>query len=541
MSTKRSAIKADLVIRNATIHTMDESNPTAEALAIIGDRIIGVGKNFDFDTVIDSDTEVLDLYGKTVLPGLNDNHCHPLTGAQNLANVDITDAKNHKELFETLRKHASKMRKGEWVIAYGYQEHMFDERRVPTLEELDAALPNHPVHITRACNHVGLANSLALNFMNYTSSTPDPEGGLIERKNGKLTGILREAANFNLRNRLPQISVDRLAEAMGEMSKKYNENGITSTTDMGLLNARDDEFAVWAKVLRSGYLSVRTAAYLFEENYHRLTNEEIPIPFGDHLYRFQGRKIIVDGSGGPATAMMSEPSLTYGENGILYYSTQEELDEDVWDAHARGHQIAAHAIGNVAIEMLLNAYKKAQERLPRPDIRHRIEHCSFCFPPLIDRVIKEGVYPSFNTGYFYFFGEAHLANYGQERLNGEFPYRTFLDNGVQVSNATDAPVLSLNPAPTLYGAISRKMKSGKTCGEKERITAYEALVSYTRSGAFLTHDETEKGTLSPGKFADIIVTNIDPTSPGIDAEPERILDLKIEKTILGGETVYTAM
>jgi predicted amidohydrolase YtcJ len=234
---------------------------------------------------------------------------------------------------------------------------------------------------------------------------------------------------------------------------------------------------------------------------------------------------------------MSKPSPFDGGYGILYLS-QEELDEAVWDAHSRGHQIAAHGIGNVAIEMILNAYKNAQKRLPRPDARHRIEHCSYCLPPLPKRIIEEGALPHLNSGHLYYFGDAHLKNYGQERLNGEFPFRSLLKGDIYIANGTDAPVLPLDPAPIMYGAIARKTKSGKSCGKAERVSAYEAVKSYTIAGAYFTFDEQKKGTITPGKYADLVVTNIDPTSTKMDEEPERILELKTLRTILGGKSVF---
>ncbi|MDR1778414.1 MAG: amidohydrolase [Clostridiales Family XIII bacterium] len=530
-------LHADLVLKGAHIVTMDDRLPTAEALAVQGEQIIGVGAAHDFETVTDADTVVLDLGGSTVVPGLNDNHCHPLTGAQNLAAVDISGTKNHAELFAMLRDRAARTPEGEFIVAYGFQEHLWEEGRVPTLAEMDAALPHHPLHITRACQHTGLTNSPGLAFMHWDDATPDPSGGTLIREGGKLTGELHEAANFALRNSIPQMTTDQLAESMKEMSRQYNSYGITSTTDMGLLNGRDDEYVIWGKVLANDYLTVRTAAYLFTENYERMLAAQIPLPLGDSLYRLHGRKIIIDGSGGPATARMTSPSYTRKDRGILYYN-QEQLDAAILQAHLNGHQIAAHAIGDEAIGMLLDSYEKAQARLPRPDIRHRIEHCSFALPPLPDRIARAKVYPCFSTGYFYFFGEAHLANYGLERVQWELPYRAIFDRGIECANATDAPVLTLDPAPSLYGAIARRTAKGDDCGQAQRCTPYEALRSYTYAGAFLTHEEKIKGTLTAGKLADITVLNMDPTDPTLTEEPERILDLKIQRTILGGKTVY---
>jgi predicted amidohydrolase YtcJ len=259
------------------------------------------------------------------------------------------------------------------------------------------------------------------------------------------------------------------------------------------------------------------------------------MPFGNDLFRFRGRKIILDGGGGSGTARVSEPNLHDGKCGILYH-TQEALDEIVWEAHARGLQISAHGIGDIAIEMLLDAYKKAQARLPRPDARHRIEHCSFCYPHLAKRVVAQGVLPLLNPGFLYYFGDTHTRNYGEARVSQEFPFRSLLDGGAVVGIGSDAPVTVLSPNEILYGAIARKSQSGLSCGEKERVSAEEALYAYTAAGAYMTFDEHRKGTLESGKLADIVVTDIDPTA--VDDEPEQILHMKIEQTILGGKTVF---
>jgi predicted amidohydrolase YtcJ len=530
-----SLIKADFVIKNANVRTMDRKNPVASALAVQGDSIIGVGKFEDFSSVIGPDTEIIDLAGKTVLPGLNDNHSHPMICAGSLTKVDLTGTRSISEFFERLRARAAETAEGEWVEGYGYDEGLFAEGREPNLEEMDAAIPGHPLLVSRACLHVALANSRAMAAGGYGPDTPDPAGGEIVRVDGRLTGRLCEKAFANLQEKVPAPSIERLAKSMKKMSAIFNACGVTSTTEMGMLSEFDDEFVFWDNVLKNDYLSVRIAAYHLDHAYRKLSNAGIPIPFGNDLYRFQGRKIILDGGGGSGTARMSQPNLHDGKYGILYH-TQEALDEIVWEAHSRGVQIASHGIGDVAITMILDAYKKAQQRMPRPDARHRLEHCSFCFPELVGRVAAEGVLPLMHPGFLYYFGDTHIRNYGEERVAQEFPFRSLLDKGLVVANGSDSPVTIIDPRPILYASITRKAFTGTSCGEKERISAEEAVYSYTAAGAYFTFDENRKGTLAPGKLADIIVTDIDPTA--VDDEPERLLEMKFEKTILGGKTVY---
>ncbi|MDR1136095.1 MAG: amidohydrolase [Clostridiales Family XIII bacterium] len=529
------SIKADLVLKNANIHTMDKKNPTGAALAVLGDTILGVGSFEDFSTVIGADTEIIDLSGKTVLPGFNDNHSHPLFCAGTLSKVNLTGTRSHSEFFERLKARADKTPAGDWVEAFGYDEGLFLEGKEPGLAELDAAFPDHPVCIARVCQHVGLANSRALALRGYDIDSPDPPGGEIVREDGKLTGRLCETAFIAMKEVVPPLDGDQLAKLMQTLSGVYNSFGITSTTEMAAFDDSKVYFSAWGNLIKNNWLTVRIAAYCLEPMYRKFIDTGIPFPFGDDLLKFQGRKIILDGTAGAGTARMSEPSRFDGNAGITYY-TQEQLDDMVWEAHSHGHQLSGHAIGDIAITMFLDAYKKAQDRLPRPDARHRIEHCSFCFPHLVERVINEGVYPLMNTGFLHYFGDTITRNYGEERVSQSFPFRSLLDGGLIVANGSDTPVTVLDPTIILHAAMVRKTASGASCGDDQRISAQEAVYAYTAAGAHFTFDEHKKGTLESGKLADIIVTDIDPTA--VDDEPERVLEMKVEQTILGGKTVY---
>jgi predicted amidohydrolase YtcJ len=467
------------------------------------------------------------------LPGFNDNHSHPLFGVGILSKVNLTGTKSHAEFLAKLKARAAETPAGEWIEAYGYDEGKFEEGREPDLEALDAAIPNHPLVISRVCLHVGLANSLALKARGYNIDSPDPPGGEIVRKDGKLTGRLNETAYQTMAEVIPPVSAAQLGKTMKTLSGMYNALGITSTTEMGVIS-EGKELPIWDHALKSDSLTVRVAVYCLDGMYKKLRDAGAPIPLGNDLFRIQGRKIMLDGSGGAGTARMSEPSAFDGNAGLTYH-TQEALDEIVWEAHSQGIQVSTHAIGDVAITMILDAYKKAQERLPRPDARHRIEHCSFCYPPLIERVVKEGVLPLMNPGFLYYFGDTLTRNYG-ERVSQSFPFRSLLDGGIVVATGSDFPVAAIDPKPIIRAAIVRKSVGGLSCGEKERITAQEVMYSYTAAGAYLTFDENRKGTLEKGKLADIVVTNIDPTA--VDDDPERIMEMKVERTILGGKTVF---
>ncbi|MDR2156375.1 MAG: amidohydrolase [Clostridiales Family XIII bacterium] len=529
------SLKADLVIKNANIRTMDRHNPLGSALAVWGDTIVGVGEPKDFESITGPDTEVLDLSGKTALPGFNDNHSHPLFGVGILSKVNLTGTKSHAEFFDRLKAGAAEAPAGAWIEGYGYDEGNFAEGREPTIEELDAAIPGNPLCVSRVCLHVGLANSLAMKAKGYDADTPNPPDGEIVRENGKLTGRLTETAFAAMKSAIPPATMEQQVKAIARLGNMYNALGITSTAEMGVISASGDEIALWDKVLKANALTVRVAAYCLDAMYGKLRAANSPIPLGNDLFKIQGRKIMLDGSGGAGTARMSIPSKFDGNAGLTYH-TQEALDGIVWEAHAEGVQISTHAIGDIAVTMILDAYRKAQNRLPRPDARHRIEHCTFCYPPLIERVIKEGVLTLLNPGFIYYFGDTLMRNYGEEPVSQASPYRSLLDGGVPVACGSDFPVAAIDPKRILHAALVRKTAQGVPCGEREKVSAREAVYSYTAAGAYFTFDEHRKGTLGTGKLADIVVTDIDPTT--VDDEPDRILEMKVERTILGGKTVY---
>lgn len=438
--------QADYIVTNANIITLASPNrPTA--MAIMGDRILALGSCEEMEVFKGPDTKVMDLEGKTVLPGLNDNHCHPVTYADNLLKVDLSAVTSQAELLEKLQARAKTCAPGQWVLGYGYDEMRFPEKREPTLQQLDQAIPDHPLYVTRACLHAGFGNSRLFAQAGWNKDTQLPDGALAKDENGELTGRVNEGAKFALDKLVPPSSPEDAAKALAQVCAQYNAFGVTSIADMG--HGADDPalFRVWGDVLAQGKLTLRTASYLMDPAYLPYAQAGLPFPFGNNLYRVAGRKLFADGAIGTGTAGVSQPSSS-GSKGLFHHS-QEELDELVWEAHAKGIQTA-------------------------------------------------------------------------------------LDRGLPVANGTDCPVTSPDPRPVLYAAAKRVTHSGAPFGPQENISVEEALRTYTIHGAFLTHEEREKGTLEPGKLADFIVVDRDPIAEG----PEALLEMKVLKTVLGGTVVF---
>ncbi|MDR2751398.1 MAG: amidohydrolase family protein, partial [Clostridiales bacterium] len=373
----------------------------------------------------------------------------------------------------------------------------------------------------------------ALKLAGFNENTPDPPGGELVRKDGRLTGRLNDAAAAIAKRAVPMPSTEVLAREFGNHCHRLNSLGITSSTEMGMLTIPDG-MGFWNRVAELGNQTVRVAVYMDEPMYSSYSRAGLPFGFGSGLLRFQGRKILLDGGGGSGTARVSEPNLHDGKSGILYY-TQEKLDSMIWEAHSKGRQVAVHAIGDVAIDMLIESYEKAYNNKPNGPM-HRIEHAYFCFPPLLEKLKRLPVAATLNPGFIYYFGETHIRNYGIKRTDMEIPIRSFIDSNVLSALGSDNPVTVPDPFPIIYSAVSRKTGRGVLLGSGEAISISEALWAYTAASAALTGEETEKGTLSPGKLADITLLDKDPES--FEKEPEGLLGIAVKETYLGGKLVF---
>lgn len=524
---KRSA---DYILENANILTLASPTPHT-ALAVGGGRVLGVGTPEELESLAGPGTRRENLGGRTILPGLNDNHCHPLAYADSFLKVDLSDVTTQEDLLRRLADRAAVTPAGEWIFGYGYNEMAFPQQREPNLAALDAAVGDHPLFVTRYCLHAAVVNSAALARVGWDETTQIPGGSLGKDANGRLTGRLDENAKMTMDTLVPAPSVQTIAKAIQTVCQTYNAYGVTSIADMGSRAEEPPLLSVWAAARSAGYLTLRVSSYLMDPAFSVYDGTGLPYPFGDALYRVAGRKLFVDGAVGGGTAGTSQPSAEGGYG--IYHHSQEELDDLVWQAHARGIQISTHAMGDQAIRMTLDAYRKAQQRLPLPDIRHRIEHAAFADEALLGRMAEEGVWPLFNPNLHWYFGQSHITHYGQ-RGKTQYPFRAALDKGLLPGNGSDCPVTPPDPRPGLYAAVNRVTKEGTPLEASQAISPEEALKTYTLYGAYLTHEEQDKGTLEPGKLADFIVVDRNPLA----VPPEELLDLQVERTVLGGKTVY---
>ena len=413
------------------------------------------------------------------------------------------------------------------------------EKRQPNRWDLDEAAPDNPVMLIRTCVHMIAVNSKALELAGITRDTPDPEGGKIVRDpaTGEPTGILQETAQALVKNIIPPYKKADLLQAIKLMSNKYSSQGITSSGDGSTLLNIEDEMAAWYEAKVSGALGVRTNLMMGPDIAGKMLALGVKSGFGDNMLRLGSVKMFSDGGVSGGTAALSTPYCHDPSLSGILYMTQEEVDQKIKTAHEADCQISIHAIGDRAIAMVLSAFEKALKAYPRQNHRHRIEHCQVCPSHLQQKVVDLGLIPVMQPSFFYRLGNQHIVNLGRERVAYEFPVKSMLAKGAIVVGSSDRPVIDGNPTYSLYTAVTRKTDSGDNVGTAECVSVAEALRMNTLAGAYATFEENIKGSVEAGKLADLIVLSADPEK----IDPEELLNLKVEMTMLGGKVVHGSL
>ncbi|MBD1382493.1 amidohydrolase [Metabacillus arenae] len=533
-------MKADLVFVNGEVVTIDQKNRVVESVAVKENQIIAVGSNSETRQYISDETEILDLAGKTLLPGFIDAHLHLTIYGTNLLGVSCIapHIQSLEDIFTDLRKKCQDTPKGQWVRAWGFKETKLVENRFPTKEELDEISTEHPIVIIRTCNHTSIANSKALEIANISEAADNPEGGIIERnQDGSLTGKLIENAHMQL-FQFASYSNDELRKGMRLASDEFIKAGITSVHDAGAYGEGAETFRVMQEAVKSSDIKVRVFAIIGSlTNSHDFVKKMVdagPISgLGDDRFRIGPAKLFTDGSSvGPTIATREPYSHNPEDCGIIYYS-QEELNLILGDAHKKGFQITAHAQGDRAIEMLLNCIEKALAEHPREDHRHRIEHAGIASFDLQERMKQLGVVVIPNPVFMYVNGDRYIEYYG-DRVNVMYPARDYINKGIIAAFGSDAPVTFLDPLLGIHAAVNRKSSDGYSVGETQCIEVIEAIRAYTWNGAYASFEENSKGSIEVGKLADLVVLN----DSILSVNKSEIKNMKVELTMIDGEVLY---
>jgi len=530
---------ADLILTNARIYTVDENRPMAEAMAIRGGRVMFAGSARGALSYRGRATRVVDLAGRTVIPGMVDAHAHLGGLGAALRTVDLVGSKSYDEVIARVVTGAKKLPPGSWVIGRGWDQNDWPDTRFPDHEALSKALPDNPVYLTRVDGHAALVNAKAMEAAALTSKTVDPAGGRLERASGgRPTGVLVDRAMGIVGRVIPNPSAEESRTRVLAAIAEANRWGLTGIHDAGVGRETIDIYVALAKAgqynLRN-YVMMAADSSLIAENFAR----------GPQIAMYDGRlwirsvKISVDGALGSRGAAMIEPYSDEPGNRGLILTPPERIRAIATEALRRGFQVNVHAIGDRGNRLVLDAFEQALTAVPTSDHRFRVEHAQILNPADVTRFAKLDVIPSMQsvhqTSDMYWAGE----RIGKAREVGAYAWRSLLNTGVVIPNGSDFPVEATNPLLSFHSAITRQDEKNWPEGgwhPEQKMTREEALKSMTIWTAYAAFDERGSGSLVAGKYADFVVLDQDiMTVPA-----ERILETKVLATYLGGKAVYEA-
>lgn len=531
---------ADLIITNAKIWTVDKAMPTAEAVAVIGDRIVAVGSAADVDAWRGAHTGIVDAKGELLLPGFNDAHVHLVSGGQQLNSVELNDATTSEEFVRRIGARAKTTSKGEWILGGNWDETKWNPANMPTKEMIDAVTPDTPVFVSRYDGHMGLANSLALRLAGITARTPDPPGGAIVRDaHGNPTGALKDAATDYMDKVIPPLSHDQRIKVVKRALAHAASVGITSVQHM---DAAYDDIAVYAELLRRGELTTRIYAAPLITHVDDQAKLGIDRAFGGSYLRIGALKAFADGSLGSGTAYFYEPYLNQGGNRGLLSDEMHPLSlmrDRMMKADSAALQICTHAIGDEGISTILDLYAEIERAHGPADRRLRIEHAQHMAAKDFDRFAQLNVIASVQPYHAIDDGRFAEGRIGRDRASRTYAFRTFLDHGVRLAFGTDWEVAPLDPVLTIYAAVTRATLDGKNPNgwfPEQKLSVAEAVFAYTMGSAYAEFQEKEKGSISSGKLADMVMLDKDIFA----IDPQEIRQTHVLKTFVGGKLVYDA-
>jgi len=516
---------ADFVILNADVVTVNPRCPRAQAVAVKDGKIVAVGSNNEISRYVDSQAKVVDAEGRTVVPGFVDCHIHMTDFGHQQQMLNLRNIRSIKEMKDKIREYALKASGESWILGGRWDHERFVEKRYPTRWDLDEAVSDRPVFLIRVCGHVGVVNTKALQLAGITRETVVCGGKVdLDEESGEPNGILRENALDLVWRVVPKPTAAELEEACLKACQKAVEEGLTG---VHWIVDSAEELRVIQKLHEEGKLPLRVYLGIPDKLLDEAVGLGLTTGFGNDMLKLGFVKVFVDGSLGARTAALKEPYSDKPETSGMLLLSQRKLNKLVLKAHKACWQVAVHAIGDRAIEAALKAFSKALRTLPRENSRHRIEHCSVLNPRLVQWMKRlnliASVQPHFIVSDFWV-----VERVGAERARWVYPFKTLMNEGVVVAAGSDCPVEPISPLLGVWAAVARKTF------KEESLTVEEALKTYTLNAAYASFDEALKGTIEAGKFADITMLseNI------FEIPPEKIKDVKVEMTIVGGKIVY---
>ena len=535
-------ISADIVLVHGKIWTENPRQPEAEAVAILGNHIAGVGTSAEMLKFAGPATKVIDLDGKRIVPGFNDAHVHFVDGGTSLASVQLGDTRSEAEFRQRIADYAKTKPKGTWILEGEWDHERWSPARLPTHESIDDVTPDNPVFVSRLDGHQALANALAMKLAGVDKDTKDVPGGVIVRDaDGNPTGIFKDAAQGLIERVIPPANAQQIRVAVEAAEKYAAENGVTSVQDM---SAFPDTLRVYEALLHEGKLEVRISGHQPLPLWKRLAGPGIEADFGNDMLHIGALKGFADGSLGSTTAWLFQPySDAPNTSGIASaeLSRPDEMYANIRDADKAGMQVAIHAIGDRANNTILNFYERVEkENSPATNPlgrRFRIEHAQHLLASDIPRFASLHVIASMQPYQCIDDGRWAEKRVGPERLKTTHAYRSLLDAGAVLAFGSDWPVAPMVPLMGIYGAVTRRTLDGKNPNgwiPEQKISVAEAVHAYTVAAAYAEYEETIKGSIEPGKLADLVVLSEDI----FHIDPVEIENTRVDMTIFDGKIIF---
>ena len=528
----------DLVLLNGKFWTVNDAQPRAQAVACLGNRIAAVGSNDEIRKWIGPATQVMDLAGKLVLPGFNDAHVHFYSGGENLASVQLRHAKSESEFRDRIAEFAAELPAGRWITGGDWDHENWTPARLPARQWIDAVSGGHPVFVNRLDGHMALANSQALKLAGITRETPDPPGGTIVRDTaGEPTGVLKDAAMDRVYRVIPEPSPEQIADAVRAAMRYAKENGVTSVQDM---SASPEIFSVYQTLLGRGELTGRIYGFQPLASWQRLAAVGLRAAFGGGQLQIGGLKGFADGSLGSTTALFFEPYLDAPQTSGLANSQmipESKMLNNILAADRAGLQVAVHAIGDKANFTILGMFEQAAQQDGARDRRFRIEHAQHLRAQDIPRFGKLLVIASMQPYHAIDDGRWAEKRIGTERAKGTYAFRSLLDSGAVLAFGSDWDVAPMQPLMGIYAAATRRTLDDKHPGgwvPEQKISVAEAVRAYTMGSAYASFNERIKGSIEPGKLADMVVLSEDI----LEIPPAQIEKTRVAATIFDGKVIY---
>ncbi len=510
---------ADLIFENAEVITCDGLRPRAEAVATRNGRILLVGSREEADELKGRHTRVLDCQHKTLVPGFIDAHCHFFASVRKFLSLDLSPSRAHSiaDIQAILHRQALDLPPGSWITGTDYNEFYLTEKRHPLRQDLDAAAPNHPVMIVHRSMHACVLNSIALRLVGINNDTEEPQGGMIDRdlESGEPNGILFEMLEWVQDRMNIKTPPDKMEQAIGAANRYYLSLGITSIGEATVTN----DLGQW-----DTYQNLKLTG--------QLRSRVNMMPGINHMNEFKEAGLI-SGSGtnqlrvGPLKIILNEAT------GSLR-PTQADLNEMVLEAGNAGFQVAIHAVEISTVEAGVKALEYAQRVHRQIEPRFRLEHCSECHPEIRQRLAKLKAVIVSQPSFLYYSGERYLAQVRPEAQPWLYTFKSWLESGLMTAGSSDSPVVPANPLMGIYAAVTRRAESGQTVLPAECVSAEQALKMFNLNAAYATFEEKIKGSLAPGKLADLVLLNDNP----LTCAPEQIKDIQVEMTVIDGKVEW---